>query len=107
MSELAPCPFCGKKAVIEQTGRREVAIKCVAMCVKHKQKTLKYDTEWLTEKMIEAWNKRVIPEGYIRLEDVIKIIENTYNEKRYFNELTASKVFDHIIERLKKALGGE
>lgn len=55
---LKPCPFCGHEAVLKQTGKNELTIKCPNCVIKYVQKTIN-GLEWLEPKMIETWNKRV------------------------------------------------
>ena len=56
--QLLPCPFCGGRAVLEQTGKMQITVKCTSCIVKRVQKWLHFDYEWLKEKQIESWNKR-------------------------------------------------
>lgn len=56
---LKPCPFCGEDAKIDQTGRKEITIKCPECVIKYVQKTKFQSLDWLRENMIETWNKRV------------------------------------------------
>ena len=57
--QLSPCPFCGGKAEIKQTGRLKLKLKCTSCLIGIEQKTLRYTLDWLKEKMIEGWNKRI------------------------------------------------
>ena len=57
--ELLPCPFCGGEAVLEQTGKRELTIKCKSCITKRTQRVLRYSLEWLEQQMVDGWNKRV------------------------------------------------
>lgn len=59
MSELKPCPFCGKKTVeIEQTGRMELTLRCNNGCINYKQKCGRLTIERLREIMTKDWNTR-------------------------------------------------
>jgi hypothetical protein len=57
--ELLPCPFCGGKARIDQTGKNKLKLKCANCLIGIEQKTIRYGLEWLENRMIEGWNKRV------------------------------------------------
>lgn len=57
--ELLPCPFCGGKASIEQNARNGYKLKCTSCVVGITQKTIHQSMEWLKDRMIEDWNKRV------------------------------------------------
>lgn len=56
---LKPCPFCGGDAVIKQTGRLKITIRCQKCLMGLTQKVFRYSLEWLEDKVIEAWNTRV------------------------------------------------
>lgn len=56
--ELKRCPFCCHEAVIEQTGKNQLTLKCKGCGVRFIQKWLRQTQEWLTNKMIDNWNKR-------------------------------------------------
>jgi len=55
--ELKECPFCGCAPMFWRYGKKglEIRTKC---SVSMKQKTLRFDLEWLQDKMIEKWNNR-------------------------------------------------
>lgn len=57
---LKPCPFCGGAAELEQTGKKQLTIKCKHCHVKRQQRVLRHSLEWLEGKMIEAWNERAL-----------------------------------------------
>ena len=51
---------------------------------------------------IEAWNKRVIPEGYVKLEDVIRVLrENGWNETFKECKIMTDRLIS-LIEKLKE-----
>lgn len=57
--ELKDCPFCGGKPKLEQTGRKELTLKCTSCIVKYQFKVRNNSLEWLELEMIKDWNKRV------------------------------------------------
>lgn len=56
--ELRPCPFCGGRSKLEQSGKDSFTIKCKSCAVKRKQRCAKFGLDWLQEAMIAHWNKR-------------------------------------------------
>ncbi len=58
-NKLLPCPFCGGEPEIKQYCSKGIRIKCKSCLIKKEQKVLRYSIEWLKDKMIEDWNKRV------------------------------------------------
>ncbi len=58
-ADIKPCPFCGGKAELTQTGHNKAKIRCVSCLVGIEQKVLRYSLDWLKSKLIEDWNKRV------------------------------------------------
>jgi len=73
--ELLPCPFCGGEAELNQTGRQQLTIKCKSCQIKRVQKTLHFSLEWLEEKMVEAWNKRI---PLIQVPGVKEMVEKAF-----------------------------
>ncbi len=61
--DLKPCPCCGGEAVMQQTGRDKLTIRCKRCAIKHEQRCWRYSLEWLEQKMAETWNRRTPPEG--------------------------------------------
>lgn len=59
MKELLPCPFCGSKAELKQTGKLKIRVRCVNCLIGIENKVIRFSIEWLEEKMIESWNARV------------------------------------------------
>ena len=67
--ELKPCPFCGSKVEwyrsgTSQTYSQKITIKCPICKVNRVDAMLNrnlagHDTEWLENKAIENWNRRV------------------------------------------------
>lgn len=63
---LLPCPFCGGEAAIEQTGAKELTLRCVGVqpsglrgCgPKFVQRVKTHSLEWLSGIMAERWNRR-------------------------------------------------
>lgn len=58
-SQLKPCPFCGGDVVLKQTGRKKMKVQCPECLIEKEQKVLRMSMDWLAEKLIESWNKRV------------------------------------------------
>ena len=58
-TELMPCPFCGGKATLKQTGKNKLTIKCGNCLAKMEQRVLKNSLQWLEEEMNKDWNKRL------------------------------------------------
>lgn len=69
MSEagLLPCPKCQGEATIEQTGPKEITIRCFELdpsiglrgCgIMYRQRVRTHSLEWLRGIMTEAWNRR-------------------------------------------------
>lgn len=66
MQELKRCPFCGGEAEYQQYGNEHVGVtkssvicrSCAAQQV-HKWKKYKYDLEFISQKTVDGWNKRV------------------------------------------------
>lgn len=66
---LLPCPKCGGKSDMLQTGREELTIKCIEPLkngltgcgIKYVQKSKVYGLNWLRERMFENWNTRTPP----------------------------------------------
>jgi hypothetical protein len=59
--KLLPCPFCGAEPKSEQDGPKGWKIKCPSCVIMYKQKTLRFTVEWLRDRMVKTWNKRVGP----------------------------------------------
>ncbi len=59
MTELKPCPCCGGEAVISPHTSKGLYLRCKSCKLGYKQKVLRLTLEWLEEKMIENWNRRV------------------------------------------------
>jgi hypothetical protein len=63
LKPLRECPFCGCKANLIQRGNefttRTVEIKCSKCRVNIKNGAIHQSMDWLTNKTVEAWNKRV------------------------------------------------
>jgi len=58
--KLKSCPFCGCKEVeLVQYCKNGIRIRCKRCCVKFEQKIRTHSLEWLEEKMIKDWNKRI------------------------------------------------
>jgi len=62
MSEIKPCPFCGK---IPNLQLLEGKYYLYCFCLKEGE---------TKQEAIAAWNSRVVPEGYVKVEDVLKIL---------------------------------
>lgn len=58
INEMLPCPFCGGKAEIAQTGKNELTAYCTVCKVGFINKVLRYSLDWLANNMTEKWNKR-------------------------------------------------
>lgn len=58
---LLPCPFCGGKAEIKQTGKVKMRIRCEKCFIGIEQKVLRFTLEWLRKTLIKSWNKRIEP----------------------------------------------
>lgn len=58
-NEMLPCPFCGGEPEIKQTGINQMTVKCRGCLIGIEQGVLRFSFEWLREKLIEKWNKRV------------------------------------------------
>lgn len=56
---LKPCPFCGGRAKEGHKGGNGWVIMCESCTVRMDQRTIRHTVEWLREKMIEDWNRRV------------------------------------------------
>jgi len=78
--DLRGCPICNGSAIIEQTGKKQITIKCKNCQLKKVQKHLHYSFEWLWNKMVDDWNKRISDERIKELEEqkiiLNKIIDN-------------------------------
>jgi len=57
--KLKPCPFCGGEAGMFYYGSKGRIIKCKRCVIQKRQKVLNKSIEWLEDKMIENWNKRI------------------------------------------------
>jgi hypothetical protein len=65
--ELLPCPFCGGEAEIIEYGnaltgwdKTETKCRCCNTVQTHKWLRYKFDYDFIMQKTVEAWNKRVI-----------------------------------------------
>lgn len=66
--ELKSCPFCGGEASIEQTGKKELTLRCVGVqpsglrgCGPQLvQKVTRQPLDWLAGIMAETWNRRAL-----------------------------------------------
>jgi Lar family restriction alleviation protein len=109
--ELKPCPFCGALKLEILTTEdmfdtsSQLAYQVVCVCCE----TLWYETK---EEAIEAWNKRVIPKGYVKIEDVIKVINHGWNEyyicfgeKERIIDKRVEELFRKIAKQIKKLEG--
>ena len=56
--KLKPCPFCGGKAEIKQTGKNQLTIKCGSCYIKRVQKALRYPLDSIKAGLIIHWNTR-------------------------------------------------
>lgn len=90
MSEIKPCPFCGRYP-ISGTYINEGAVKClechVSIIFRHDPKTI---NGW--EKAAKAWNTR--PANLVVCpteEEIIEIILNTWNDARMDNSKRVAK----------------
>jgi len=57
--DLLPCPFCGGEPQLKQTGKDKLTLKCLRCLVRFEQRVLRFSLEWLEDKMVENWNKRI------------------------------------------------
>ncbi len=57
-AELKPCPCCNGEAVLLQTSRQGMTVKCKECRLQITGKVLKFSLGWLSNKLIETWNKR-------------------------------------------------
>lgn len=71
--ELMNCPFCGGRSIIEQTGNKQLTIKCTECTVQRTQKVLRYSLDWLRTTMISQWNTRTPSQEAIDDEEIYKI----------------------------------
>ncbi len=58
MNDLKPCPFCGDIPYIEQIGKNKLHLRCHCG-IEKTQAVLRYSLDWLRNKIIEDWNKRI------------------------------------------------
>lgn len=59
LKEIKPCPFCGGKPYLKRKKKNEIYLKCSTCGIGMNQATIKYGLDWLENKMIEIYNKRV------------------------------------------------
>lgn len=99
--ELLPCPFCGGKCLLEQTGKNQLTIECTRCHVKRQQKWLAYSKEWLEEKMTESWNTRTLTEREAKLVELLKYLHKCERECEFIRK------GDGKIKAILKSLGIE
>ena len=61
---LAMCPLCDKPVISYRIGnsatkKRSIAVECKPCNLTMKMSAIRRSFEWLEEKIIEKWNKRV------------------------------------------------
>ncbi len=87
-NDLLPCPFCGGKAEIKQTGKLRMKVKCKSCLMGLEQTVIRNTLEWLELKMIESWNSRVDKKEAISYSRMVEMLNEKAN-----NELIGFKYF--------------
>ena len=93
--ELKPCPFCGGKAILDETNENEVFVGCYDCYAHTGLYCYKQDA-------IDVWNKRAQPEFTL---DELDAIRRMF-ECRYPRPQQLSAFETTIINKCKAALKG-
>lgn len=65
MTDLLPCPFCGAPVFFMPYKRDGLKIECKPCVISYAQRTIRFDLNWLEEKMAAHWNRRATPADHI------------------------------------------
>ena len=57
--EIKDCPLCGGKPQMKWKGKNGRILRCIKCHFGITQKVIRFTTDWLENKLIEDWNRRM------------------------------------------------